>query len=100
MPTYTYQVIHDDGSEGEIFEYTQRMSEPPLEEHPETGERVVRVFVSPHIAGNSHERIQKQTASDKNLERLGFTKYVRNGKGHYEKHVGDAKLPSSLHPTE
>lgn len=97
MPTYTYQVIHDDGSEGELFEYTQRMSEPPLEEHPETGEKVVRVFVSPHIAGNSHERIQKQRTSDDNLARLGFTKYVKNGKGHYEKHVGDAKLPGELH---
>ncbi|MFM1920555.1 MAG: hypothetical protein RLZZ303_2189 [Candidatus Hydrogenedentota bacterium] len=97
MPTYTYQVIREDGSEGEVFEYVQRMSDPPLEEHPDTGEKVVRVFVSPHIAGRSHERIQKQTASDDNLARLGFAKYVRNGKGHYEKHVGDAKLPGELH---
>lgn len=88
MPVYNYQVIHDDGSEGEVFEYMHGMNEPALEEHPETGERVVRVYQAPHIAGNSNERIQKQNASDKNLERLGFTKYVRNGKGHYEKHVG------------
>lgn len=97
MPTYTYQVIHEDGTEGEVFEYVQRMSDPHLTEHPETGERVVRVFVAPHIAGRSHERIQKQIASDSNLERLGFTKYVKNGSGHYEKHVGDAKLPGDLH---
>ena len=88
MPVYQYQVIHDDGSEGEIFEFVHGMSEPALTEHPETGERVVRVFQAPHIAGQGHERVQKQNMSDKNLERLGFTKYVRNGKGNYEKHVG------------
>lgn len=88
MPVYTYQVVHEDGTEGEVFEYAHGMSEPALTEHPETGDPVVRVFHSPHIASNSNERIQKQNTSDKNLERLGFTKYVRNGKGHYEKHVG------------
>lgn len=98
MPVYTYQIIHDDGSEGETFDYVQSMSEPPLTEHPETGENVVRVFQSPHIGGSSNERIQKQNASDKNLERLGFTKYVRNGKGHYEKHVGTG--PESLHAND
>ncbi len=35
-----------------------------------------------------HERKQKEQTSDKNLDRLGFTKYVRNGKGHYEKRTG------------
>ena len=88
MPTYTYQVIHDDGTEGEIFAATHGMSEPPLTEHPETGEKVIRVFNAPHVAGSSHERNQKQQMDDKNLDRLGFTKYVRSGKGHYEKHIG------------
>jgi len=88
MPVYTYQVIHDDGSEGETFDWVHRMSDPPLEVHPETGEKVVRVFQASHIAGWGNERVGKQMTSDKNLERLGFTKYVRNGKGNYEKHVG------------
>jgi len=96
MPTYTYQVIHEDGSEGEVFTAMHGMSEPPLAEHPETGEKVVRIFDAPHIAGSGHERVQKQNMSDKNLDRLGFTKYVRNGKGHYEKRVG--KGPTELHP--
>lgn len=90
MPTYTYQVIHDDGSEGDVFEWVHRMSDPALTEHPETGEKVVRVFQAPHVAGYGNERLGKQLTSDKNLERLGFTKYVRNGKGHYERHVGNA----------
>ena len=96
MPVYTYQVIQDDGTEGEVFEYAHSMSEPALCEHPETGEKVVRVFHAPHIAGTGNERIQKQNTSDKNLDRLGFTKYVKNGKGHYEKHVG--KGPDQLSP--
>ena len=88
MPTYTYQVINEDGTEGEIFEWIHRMSDPALTTHPETGEPVVRVFSAPHVAGYGNERLGKQMTSDKNLEKLGFTKYVRNGKGHYEKRVG------------
>ncbi len=90
MPIYTYQVIHEDGSEGEPFEYVHRMSDPPLTEHPETGEKVVRVFQAPHIAGWGNERVNKEMTSDKNVERLGFTKYVRQGKGHYERRAGSA----------
>lgn len=88
MPVYTYQIVHDDGTEGDVFEHVHAMSDPPLEEHPETGERVVRIFNAPHIAGWGNERMHKQQTSDKNVERLGFTKYVRNGKGHYEKRAG------------
>jgi len=88
MPIYTYQVIHEDGSEGEVFEIAHGMNEPALTHHPETGERVARVFSAPHIAGWANERMGKQMMDNKNLERLGFTKYVRNGKGHYERHAG------------
>ena len=88
MPTYTYQIIHDDGTEGEIFELVHRMSDPPVQVHPETGEKVVRVFQAPHLAGWANERMGKQLTSEKNLDRLGFTKYVRTGKGQYEKRTG------------
>jgi hypothetical protein len=88
MPTYTYQIIHDDGTEGEIFEATHRMSDPALTEHPETGEKVVRVFVVPNLGGANSTQAEKARMSDKNLDRLGFTKYVRNGKGQYEKRAG------------
>lgn len=96
MPIYTYQVIHEDGSEGETFDVVRSMSEPPLERHPETGERVQRVYQPVHIAGTGHERQVKQMTSDKNLEKTGFTKYVRNGKGHYERHAGSAG-PETIH---
>lgn len=96
MPIYTYQVLHADGSDGEIFEYAHGMSEPPLTCHPKTGEPVQRIYQAPHIAGSWHDRQHKQAMSDKNLDRLGFTKYVKNGKGHYEKHVGHG--PDTLNP--
>lgn len=96
MPMYTYQIIHEDGSEGETFEYEQRMSEPTLTEHPETGDKVVRVFQAHHVAGWGNERVAKQMTSNENVERLGFTKYVRNGKGHYERQAGSGG-PSELH---
>jgi len=90
MPTYMYQIIRKDGSEGEILEFTHRMSDPTLREHPDTGEKMVRVFQVPNVAdsSSSHERIQKERTSDANCERMGFTKYVRNGKGNYERRAG------------
>jgi predicted nucleic acid-binding Zn ribbon protein len=98
MPVYTYQIIHDDGTEGPTFDWIHKMTDPPLETHPHTGQKAVRIFVAPNIAGanSSHERVQKQRLDDKNLDRLGFTKYVRNGKGHYERTAGK-EGPSELH---
>ena len=85
MPTYVYQVIKEDGSEGETFEVVQRMSEPPLAKHPETGQPVRRVILPPNIAGAWSESGTRKMLSDKNLDRLGFTKYERAGDGRYEK---------------
>lgn len=96
MPVYTYQVIHEDGTEGPCFDWIHKMTDPPLETHPETGQKVVRIFVAPNIAGSGHERIQKQNLDNKKLEKLGFTKYVRNGKGHYERQAG-TQGPTELH---
>ena len=88
MPTYVYQVIKTDGSEGEIFEVVQKMSEEPLTKHPETGEPVRRIPQAPHIAGDWSDSATKQKLSNKNLDRLGFTKYERAGDGHFEKKAG------------
>ncbi|MCA9290289.1 MAG: hypothetical protein KDA25_04115 [Phycisphaerales bacterium] len=88
MPTYVYQVITDDESEGEIFEVVQRMSEPALTEHPETGAPVRRIPAAPTIPGNWTDHATKQKLSNKNLDRLGFTKYERAGDGNYEKKAG------------
>ncbi len=89
MPTYAYQVTTDDDTEGEIFEVFQKMSDDPLTEHPETGAPVQRIPVAPNIAGKWSE-LGKDGGimSNKNLDRLGFTKYERAGDGHYEKKAG------------
>lgn len=94
MPLYTYQVIHEDGTEGEIIEVFQKADDPPLQFHPKTGEKVVRVFKPVHIAGWGNERVAKQILSDKNLAEKGFTKYVRSGKGYYERTTGTGGPPT------
>ena len=94
MPTYVYQVINDDGSDGETFEVVQRMSEPALTKHPKTGKPVRRVPQAPIIPGEWSDHSTKQKLSDKNLDRLGFTKYQRSGDGVYEKKAG--KGPNAI----
>ena len=47
MPTYVYQIVNDDGTDGEIFEVQQSMSESALTQHPKTGQKVRRVYVVP-----------------------------------------------------
>jgi len=98
MPTYVYRIINEDGSEGETFEVFQKMSDPPLTEHPETGEPVRRVIQAPNIAGKWSEAGTKKMLSDSNLDRLGFTKYQKMGKGQYEKRAGAG--PQSIDANE
>ncbi|MBL0926255.1 MAG: FmdB family transcriptional regulator [Phycisphaerales bacterium] len=86
MPTYVYQVITPAG-DGRTFEVVQRMTDAPLTKHPETGEPVRRVPQAPMIAGEHTDAASKRKLSDKNLDRLGFTKYVKGDKG-YEKTAG------------
>ncbi len=83
MPMYVYQVIEEDGSEGEVFEVLQGMSDPPLTRHPETGKRVQRLLGLPNVGGKLSGSL-----SPKNLERHGFTQYRKSGKGTYEKTAG------------
>ncbi len=53
MPTYEYETIPTDGRPPVRFEVQQRMSDPPLEVHPETGEPVQRVMSAPFVVGAS-----------------------------------------------
>ena len=89
MPLYDYELITDDGSPGQKFELFQRMADPPLTRHPETGQPIRRVFSAPAIGGKwSDSAMAKSVADDKKLDRLGFTKYVKSGDGTYEKRAG------------
>lgn len=87
MPTYVYQVITEDDS-GEVFEVVQSMKDEPLTQHPETGEPVRRVPQAPMIGGSHSSAREKNLLSDNNIERMGFTKYVKSGEGSYEKAAG------------
>ncbi len=97
MPVYTYQIVNKDGSEGETFDVIRKMSDPPLTEHPDTSEPVKRIFQPVHIAGMTSSLHSKTLTSDAKLAKNGFTKYVKNGKGHYERTVGSAG-PENISP--
>ncbi|MEZ6055217.1 MAG: zinc ribbon domain-containing protein [Planctomycetaceae bacterium] len=105
MPIYVYEILDhvpsDEGlevfakpEEGEglppvTFEITQRISDPPLTVHPETGQPVRRIIQAPFIGGSwSDSAMHKSSNDDKKLDRLGFTKYVKAGDGFYEKRAG------------
>ena len=84
MPLYVYQVTEADGSDGEVFEIMQRMSDPPLTTHPENGKPVRRIIAAP----NAVTRFGPGNLSNERLGRLGFTKYEKAGDGRYEKTAG------------
>ncbi|MBU0617229.1 MAG: FmdB family transcriptional regulator [Planctomycetes bacterium] len=89
MPFYEYEVILENGEGGERFEVMQKMSDPPLTHHPETGHPVRRVIFAPHIPGKHSEHAAKQVLkNDKKLGEMGFTKYVKTDDGRYEKRAG------------
>ncbi len=89
MPIYVYEVITEDGSDGEQFEIFQNMADTPLTKHPESGKPVRRVFLAPAVGGKwSDSAMGKSVADDKKLDKLGFTKYVKAGDGFYEKRAG------------
>ena len=85
MPLYVYQIIEADGSEGEVFEVLQRISDPPLTVHPENGKPVVKRLSTPSAV----TRLASSNLSNSNLSKLGFTKYEKAGGGYYEKKAGD-----------
>ncbi|MBY0311019.1 MAG: hypothetical protein K2W85_03015 [Phycisphaerales bacterium] len=89
MPTYVYELLDAKGEPtGETFEHVQSMKEKALSAHPETGKPCRRAIVAPNIAGNWSPLKEKSMLSNKNLERLGFTKYERKGKGYMERVAG------------
>ena len=88
MPLYVYEVVLPDGTGGEQFEVLQPMTAAALTTHPDTGEPVRRVFGAPNAPRAWTDSQGKAKVSDKNLAAKGFTKYVKTGKGTYEKTAG------------
>lgn len=96
MPTYVYEVLDKDGKgTGACFELVQSIKDDALTRHPKTGARVRRVPQAPSIAGKWSDLKGKSALSNSNLERLGFTKYERKGKGYMER-VAGKEGPSSI----
>jgi len=94
MPIYLYEEIAADGSGGEQHELFQSMSASAYDTHPDTGVPIRRIFGVPNAPKTWTDSQGKAKTSDKNLERLGFTKYVKSADGKYEKTLG--KGPSKL----
>lgn len=92
MPIYRYQIISDDPAERQIFEVMQRISEPALTHHPETGQPVRRIITAP-----STVRMGKgDVLASKNLAKNGFTKYEKTGDGTYTRTAG-TQGPKTIH---
>lgn len=89
MPTYEYELLDKKGEPtGERFEYVQSMKDAALTKQPETGKPCRRAIVAPAIAGNWSPIKDKSRLSNKNLERMGFTKYEKKGNGYMERVAG------------
>ena len=88
MPIYVYEEILEDGQPGPTFELLQKITDPPLEFHPEKGTKVRRIVAAVAIAGKFSDLKQAGNLSDKKLGEKGFTKYVKTGDGTYEKSAG------------
>ncbi len=84
MPLYEYVPLGDTcphciGG----FETLQKPDESPLESCPVCGNPCEQVLSNFSVGGSP-----KSTLSPKNLEKAGFTQYVKKGKGYYEKTAG------------
>lgn len=87
MPTYVYEILDKSGKPtGKTFEVIQSIKAEPFTKHPETGQPVRRAIVAPTLGLGMSKA--KNRMSNKNLEKLGFTKYERKGKGYMERTAG------------
>ncbi len=89
MPMYVYEVIRDDGQQGERFELRQSIHDKALTHHPETGLPIKRVIQAAFVAGShSQMQISNRLKDPAKLEQLGFTKYEKQSDGTYQKTAG------------
>ena len=101
MPTYVYQEILSDGSEGEVFEYIQRMSDEPLKFHPKTGNLVHKIFHSPNVSNKYTEGATQSILTKENIENNGFTRYEKDKlTGCYNKTAGKDKRAPNIIETD
>lgn len=85
MPLFEYAPDGDETCPACLggFEVLQKPGDPPLDRCPECGNPCHQVVSAFQVGGSP-----KSDLSPENLERKGFTQYVRKGKGCYEKTAG------------
>lgn len=87
MPTYVYEVLDAKGKPtGKTIEIVQSIKDAALTRDPTTGKPVRRAIVTPTLGMGLSKA--KNRLSNKNLERLGFTKYERKGDRYLERVAG------------
>lgn len=85
MPVYVYGVVSAEGdseSYSEIFEIEQRISDKPLQVHPETGVPVERLLCPSFIAGTWSPLKARNLLSNENLTKRGLTRYEKTSEGY------------------
>jgi hypothetical protein len=92
MPIYVYEIV----ATGEVFECAQRLADPPLSAHPETGVAVRRVITAPNLTLKHSDGAKRTKLGDNNLAKHGFTKYMKAAPGHYVKTAGDPAAPAEI----
>jgi len=88
MPIYLYEILGEGQNAGQTFEHMQKLCDPPLEAHPETGEPVRRIPAVPSLVLKHGEAQRRNRLSDANIAAKGFTRYEKAGNGVYEKTAG------------
>jgi predicted nucleic acid-binding Zn ribbon protein len=88
VPIYVYETVPGEGKVPTCFEVIQRMSDPALTEHPETGEPVRRIIMAPALSLKHSAARERDLLSDANLSRHGFSRYERAGDGTYARTAG------------
>ena len=80
MPIYIYQVLTDDGSEGEIFEIEQSMTTGSLTKHPVTGQSIKRIYLPPNISKKHTPGQTQKKLDNRNIEKcpLFYVSIARN----------------------
>lgn len=79
MPIYLYRVLKPGVCEDKCptIEYEHSWREAPSVD-PKLGYPIKRIYTAPNLSKGYSEGHTKQLLSDKNIERHGFTKYVRD----------------------
>jgi len=72
MPVFKY-LIKNNSKIPEYIEVEHSSKEPPLKNHPLTGEPIERVLHSPSLTLNHSEKREKNTLSPDHLEKHGFS---------------------------